>query len=220
MNPLDFKAVDVLYHKLCWLQNVFNKTRTKSAVGEREKIARAAAEVEVVEEVKRLLDQGAVLSMCDAESLYTGTFEDKGVSGFTTRKSIKKFLKEKIPDLEPSSSTSVNAQDMIHLSGTRSKALQALSDEELQNFEEQFMMMFKVAKLIRNDFEPHPTWKFSTTLEGFEVPQKLQILLNGYCKVLQVFLNTRMSSLKGECPYVLIPSCTRCCQHGRSGNRK
>ena len=44
-----------------------------NTLDERDKRSRAAAEVEIVEELKRLLEQGTVLSMRDAESLYIDT---------------------------------------------------------------------------------------------------------------------------------------------------
>ena len=76
--------------------------------------------------------------MRDAELMYTGTFEETGVSGLTTRKSIKKCLQEKIPNLEVTSSPSVNEPDMIHLSGVRSTALQAVVAEQSEDIEEHY----------------------------------------------------------------------------------
>ena len=80
LNTPDLKAIDVLYHKSYWLRHVFHTIRDNT-LDERDKISRAAAEVEIVDELKRLLEQGTVLSMRDAESLYIDTLQEKGILG-------------------------------------------------------------------------------------------------------------------------------------------
>ena len=80
LDPHDLTAIDVLYHKSYWLRHVFH-TKRDNTLDERDKISRIAAEVEIVEELKRLLEQGTVLSMRDAESLYIDTLKEKGILG-------------------------------------------------------------------------------------------------------------------------------------------
>ena len=117
---------------------------------ERDIISHAAAEVEIVEKLKRLLEQGTVLSMRDAESLYTETLKEKGIPGLCSRKSIKKFLQDKIPELEFILSPIVNQPDMSNLPEARSNAAKALAIEQTENWVDQLKMMFKVAKIIRS----------------------------------------------------------------------
>ena len=53
LDPHDLKAIDVLYHKSCWFHHVFHTMRDNS-LDERYQIFRAAAEVEIVEEFKKV----------------------------------------------------------------------------------------------------------------------------------------------------------------------
>ena len=53
LDPYHLKAIDVLYHKSCWLRHVYHTMRDNS-IDERYQIFRAAAGVEIVEEIKKL----------------------------------------------------------------------------------------------------------------------------------------------------------------------
>ena len=93
-----------------------------------------------------------MLSMRDAESLYIDIKREEHTENMLTEVN-QDILRYKIPELEFTSSPTVNEPDMLHLPEARSNAVKARANEQKENWEDQLKMMLLVAKIIRSEVE-------------------------------------------------------------------
>ena len=181
-NPSDAHAMDVLYHKKCWLKNVTNviKSNRRSNVqniADRER--RIATAISFLE--GGLMD-GKVLGMEIVESWFANIASKNGLEDARMcRKKLKQMILIEIPDVEFCKPKRVNEAERILIKKTSDAAISQAESSGGQP-EASKRAIFEAAKLLRKSVLQCNQWEFCgslTDLTSDHLPTNLILFSNG-----------------------------------------
>ena len=167
VNSDDAHAIDLKYHKNCWLKNVTNVLRKASSSDECRSslFNEAAARVEFLVLTETALRQGQIVTMSELQS----TFENvsRANDAFNTaqsRKTIKLLLQSEIPDIEFHKPRKVNEPERASIKKTRDEAIQ-LSENMKVDCNEEMKVLFDAAVTLRKVINRSKRWEFTGSFE-------------------------------------------------------
>lgn len=159
INASDAHAIDIKYHKNCWLSNVTNVIRRDSLSNtdtRAEKISKSAARIEFVTMVE--------LQLRDTQC---------------SRKTLKRLLESEIPDIEFHKAKRVNQSDRVSIKHTRDDAIHLSENINEADCEKEIKELFDAAATLRKAVNKCKRWEFSGSLENVVlsdiVPEELYL---------------------------------------------
>ena len=186
ISPGDAHAIDVLYHKACWTINVRNVLRRVEAQDiVNSNAATIASDIEFIRLVEDFLSEGNVSCMSDLYTTYLNICCSNGLDPDSnivrSRKNLKQFLYNEIPDIVFTPAKQRNSSARVSLSVTRDAAMWKLEEE---SDEHQLKMLMQAALVIHKICQSSKKWKFNGTLccEEEHIPDKLSLFFK-WCLV-------------------------------------
>ena len=138
-----------------------------------------AAKVEFISVIKRLLEDGKILSIDSANSAYLAILEGHGSSNVPSRREVRRLITQNINNVEFIRAFHRNQPDRFYLSAAKLAAIEASFTEP--DLDEQMNVVFNCAKIVRKAILCSPGWSFDGTLEPemeIIIPTKLTSLLD------------------------------------------
>lgn len=177
ITPGDAHAVDIYYHKNCWNKSVTNVLRANRYKNNSEEASRVAgSSVEFLRCIKAFLRDGNISCMADIHNTYLNICQSNEIdienTRLLSRRELKLFLQEEIPDIIFSAPKRKNESERVSLKPTVNAALQETEDR-LDNLD----IVFKAALILRKVCLSAPKWTFQGSLDDpdFKVPEELQL---------------------------------------------
>ncbi|KXJ12359.1 hypothetical protein AC249_AIPGENE6720 [Exaiptasia diaphana] len=160
----DAHAVDIKYHRLCWMQNVSNVLRkAKSNHSSHQEKHIVAAKIEFLTMVERALENGEVLNTAVVQKAYEDILSSNSVtaSSSCSRKMVRQLLLNEIPGIEFHKSSRVNEPDKVTIKKTRDSAVEEV---ESRDTDDDFKTLFKAASILRKAIAKSDMWTFTGSL--------------------------------------------------------
>ena len=178
LDATDAHAIDIKYHKNCWLRNVTNVIKKASASDKSSSdlVSEAAARIEFLAMTETALRERKILSMSDLQSTFEEVLRANDVSNATcSRKALKLLLLSEISDIEFHKPKRLNEAERVSIKETRDEAIQ-LSEDIKAKCDEEMKALFDAAAALRKVINRSKRWEFTGTLEapkGDIVPEQL-----------------------------------------------
>ena len=180
ITPHDGHAIDVLYHIRCWTANVIGVLRKTSSQPDAytKSTSYVACDVEFVGLVDEFLSNGNVSTMAALHTTYLNVCTSNGfdidATRLRSRKELKEFLKEEIPQIVFSSPKQRNSSERVSMAQTRDAAMWRLEED---SEEYQLQILSQAAKVIRKVCCSCDKWSFKGSLscEESQLPEKLSV---------------------------------------------
>ena len=175
-DATDAVANDVKYHLRCWV-NAQRKLK-KSDIQELDNIAQVVSDIEITNIVECEINNSEhpVLNMSEINECYKALLRQNGEAEDLIKDNYKRYLKllinQNISSAMFMKSPRVNEPERVCSKGVQEAALDILSNQS-----DDLDMIFKTAKLVRNELLQHPNWTFTGSFENFQQPQLLQSLI-------------------------------------------
>ena len=178
VDATDAHAIDIKYHKNCWLRNVTNviKKAPFSENSSSDLVSEAAARIEFLAMTQTALREGEILTMCELQNIFEELLRANDVQKATcSRKALKLLLLSEIPDIEFHKSKRMNEAERVIIKETRDEAIQ-LSEDVKAKSNEEMKVLFDAAATLRKAIHKSKRWEFTGTLEDVSesvVPEEL-----------------------------------------------
>ena len=167
VDPIDAHAIDIKYHKKCWLRNVTNVIR-KAPLSEEsgsDFVNQAAAKIEFLAATESTLREGQILTMAEIQTSYEQFLQENDAHATTSsRKSLKVLLQSEIPDIEFHKPMRVNEPERISIKQTRDVAIQ-LTESMKANCDDDMKVIFGAAATLRKAINRTKRREFTGKLE-------------------------------------------------------
>lgn len=176
----DAHALDIKYHKNCWLKNVSNVLRHKqsSTVESRiQLVSEAAARIEFVAITETALRERQLLTMSEVQSMMRDALAGNEAAKATySRKALKALLESEIPDIEYHKPKRRNEPERVSVKETRDEAIQ-LAETIKVDCNKEMKTLFDAAMYLRNAINKSKRWEFTGTLGDADdaVPEELYL---------------------------------------------
>ena len=167
LDATDAHAIDIKYHRNCWLRNVTNGIKKASACykSSLDLVREAAARVEFLAMTETALREGKILTMSDLQSTFEEVLRANDVSNATcSRKALKLLLLSEISDIEFHKPKRLNEADRVTIKETQDEAIQ-LSEDIKAKCNEEMKTLFDAAAALRKAINRCKRWEFTGTLE-------------------------------------------------------
>lgn len=178
VDATDAHAIDIKYHKNCWLRNVTNviKKASFSENSSSDLVSEAAARIEFLAMTQTALREGEILTMSELQNMFEEVLRVNDVQKATcSRKALKLLLLSEIPDIEFQKPKRLNEAERVTIKETRDEAIQ-LSEDVKTKCNEEMKVLFEDAATLRKAIHKSKRWEFTGTLEDVSesvVPEEL-----------------------------------------------
>ena len=154
IDSCDAHAVDIRYHKCCWLYNVSNvlrKPKEDEEMAFNEKTKTAAAKIEFLTMVERALENGEDLNTALLHKEYEDILSFNNVtSSKSSRKMVKNLILNEVPGVEFHKPARVNDDpEKVTIKKLRDKAVIDASSRD-SNPDDDLQKVFDAAAILRN----------------------------------------------------------------------
>ena len=140
---------------------------------------KVAADIEFLHLIQELLKKGKILSLEDAQKVYTNILQDHLYNWFPSRKSVRQLLAENVDGIEFVSAYRRNESDRFCLSAAKMAAIEK-AVKQSSHISCELKVLYDCSKIIRKEIQEANTWHFKGTLNidaQDNVPTKLFTLL-------------------------------------------
>ena len=171
-------AIDIKYHKNCWLRNVTNviKKASFSDNSSSDLVSEAAARIEFLATTQTALREGEILTMSELQNTFEELLRANDVKKAPcSRKALKLLLLSEIPNIEFHKPRRVKESERVTIKETRDEAIQ-LSENTKAKCNEEMKVLFDAAATLRKAIHKSKRWEFAGTLEDVSddvVPEEL-----------------------------------------------
>ena len=178
VDSSDAHAIDIKYHKKCWLNNVTNVLRKTFSPDESKSdfMSEIAARIEFLAVTEATLRDGQILTVSDLQNTLEQVFQANDVSKVRyNRKTLKALLENEISDVEFHKPKRRNEPERVSVKTTRDEAIQ-LSEDARAKCDEELKVLFDAAKTLRKAINRSKRWEFTGTLTDIDysvVPEEL-----------------------------------------------
>ena len=178
VDATDAHAIDIKYHKNCWLRNVTNviKKASFSDNSSSDLVSEAAARIEFLATTQTALREGEIHTMSELQNTFEELLRANDVKKATcSRKALKLLLLSEIPDIEFHKPRRMNESERVTIKETRDEAIQ-LSENAKAKCNEEMKVLFDAAATLRKAIHKSKRWEFAGTLEDVSddvVPEEL-----------------------------------------------
>ncbi|KAL5007722.1 hypothetical protein ScPMuIL_016528 [Solemya velum] len=148
----DARAIDVKYHLSCWVKNVHRGEQTCNKSNERtlddRNVGIVASDIEFINLVHSLLQNGKVLNMTDLKAVYSAILRCNGVPDMHVSTGvIKEKMSSHIDDLHFMKSKRRNESDQVFSTAVRDAVM---DDALLKTTESSIQQLFSSASILRS----------------------------------------------------------------------
>lgn len=178
VDATDAHAIDIKYHKNCWLRNVTNviQKASFSDTSSSDLVSEAAARIEFLAMTQTALREGKILTMSELQNTFEELLRANDVKKATcSRKALKLLLLSEIPDIEFHKPRRINESKRVTIKETRDEAIQS-SENAKAKCNEEMKVLFDAATTLRKAIHKSKRWEFAGTLEDVSddvVPEEL-----------------------------------------------
>ena len=128
IDPTDAHAIDVLYHNVCWANNVTNVLRSNrfsnTLLEGDDRESHIATDIEFISILGGWLEDGNIMCMATLEKTYNSIAHENGIElPIMNRKKLKQLILEGIPNVEFSKPKKVNEPERVMLRITKDAAV-------------------------------------------------------------------------------------------------
>lgn len=151
LDATDAHAIDIKYHKNCWLKNVTNVIKKASASDKcsSDLVIEAAARIEFLAMTETALREGKILTTSDQQSTFEEVLRANDVANATcSRKALKLLLLSEISDIEFHKPKRLNETERVTIKKTREEAIQ-LSEDIKAQCNKEMKLLFDAASALR-----------------------------------------------------------------------
>jgi len=197
IQPEAALSIGVHYYCPCWLKHVIRaplpEDKDRAAARDPQQENKIAAGIEFLHLINELLSKGKILSLEDAQKVYTNILQDRLCDWSPSRKSVRRLLAENIDGIDFVSAYRRNESDHFCLSAAKIAAMEK-AVKQPSHINRELEVIYDCSKILRKEIQEAITWHFNGTL-GIDaqdiVPTKLFTLL-------QWILSGVVSELKTE----------------------
>ena len=175
----DAHAIDIKYHKNCWLNNVTNvlrKPSSSSAESSTNVVSEIAGKIEFLVMTEMALSEGQIITMSELQNAFEGILEANNVSHPTcSRKVLKQLLQNEIPEIEFHKPKRVNEAERVTIKKSRDAAIQ-LSETVNTACAEEMKILYDAAGILRKSINKCKKWVFTGSLDDIcsdNIPEEL-----------------------------------------------
>lgn len=164
----DAHAIDIKYHKICWVTNVTNVLRKPSSADScSSKLAsETAAKIEFLTMTEMILRDGKIATMAELQASFESILEANNVADSTyNRKALKQLLQTEIPGIDFHRAKRVNESERVSIKRTRDAAIQ-LAEDHSADTDTDMKTLFDAAAVLRKAIRNCTKWKFTGSLES------------------------------------------------------
>lgn len=155
----DAHAIDVKYHKNCYLTNVTNVMR-RSQSKSSDDSALAAAKVEFLDVTEKALGERNPVNMAVLEALYIDVLHENNVANPScSRKTLKQLISSYVPDVEFHRPKRLNEPERVTVKETRDDSI--LSYEEDCSKDTGMKSIYDAAAMLRKCINQCKNWEFT-----------------------------------------------------------
>jgi hypothetical protein len=154
----DAHAIDIKYHKNCYLNNVTNILR-RSQFQSSEDNAETAGRIEFLHITEKALREGKPLNMADLETLYINVLlENDVLNPSCSRKTLKQLISSHVPDVEFHRPKRLNEPERLTVKETRDKSI---SNNKDCSTDTEMKAIYDAAALLRKRINRSKSWTFT-----------------------------------------------------------
>lgn len=162
----DAHAIDIKYHKNCYMRNVTNVLR-QSKDSYHQDSAEIAAKVEFLDITENALREGQTLNMAELEKVYKKVLIENDVAiPSCSRKTLKQLLLTEIPGVEFHRPKRMNESERVTVKTTRDESI--LSSEDPCTKGVQMKTIYKAAAMLRKCINRCQKWVFTGRFEDID----------------------------------------------------
>lgn len=182
IDPSDAHAIDIKYHRKCWVNNVTSVLRrgeshtAASTQSNNQSASKAAGKIEFLTVVENTLRNGKILTMSKLQEEFEDILQANNVENPTsTGKVLKQLIQNKIPDVEFHRPKRVNESERVSVKTTRDATIQQAEDS-VDDYDEEMTTIFDAAKLLRKSINRSKSWVFTGSFKDLtsdHLPQEL-----------------------------------------------
>ena len=152
-------AIDIKYHKNCYLNKVTNVLR-QSQCKSSDNNAIVAARVEFLDITEKALREGKPLNMAHLEALYIDVLHKNDVAiPSCCRKTLKQLISSQIPDVEFRSPKRVNEPECVTVKETRDNSILSYEEDDSKNIG--MKSIYDAAAMLRKCINKCKSWVFT-----------------------------------------------------------
>ena len=167
-------AIDIKYHKNCYLKNVTNVLRRLESSSDQDS-GKSAAKVEFLDITRVALREGKPLNMAELEAMFTSILLENDVADPScSRKALKQFISSEIPEAEFHRPKRMNESKRLTSKEIRDKSIMLL--EEAVSKDDSMKAMYDVAAILRKCINESKKWVFISCFDDANdnhVPKEL-----------------------------------------------
>ena len=170
----DAVANDVKYHLTCWVNAKRKIVTSSSNEQELEDVTQVLADIEIINTVTEIIHESeTIIDMNSINVTYNNLMGLSENNHHNYKRYLKKLFEEYVPDIIFSRPPARNQPEIICSANTCTKSI----NKSFKNSSDDFNIIFKAAKLIRNKIISQENWKFEGDFDTFSIPQELKSLL-------------------------------------------
>lgn len=163
INPSDGHAIDIKYHRKCWMRYVVNGPRKRTSTSTSKRASSvAAAEIEFLNMLDNALNVGEIVTMADLQTNFDSIMEANNVDDPTcSRKTLKQLIQREIPGVEFHRPKKINESERVTIKRIRDKAIQLSESSNSDLGDEDIKTIFNAAILLRKSINKCQKWVFT-----------------------------------------------------------
>lgn len=154
----DAHAIDIKYHKNCYLNNVTNVVRRLESSSDQDS-GELAAKVEFLDITKKALREGKPLNMAELEAMYISVLRENDVGDPScSRKALKQLISSEIPEVEFHRPKRMNEPERVTSKEIRDESIALL--EEAVSKDTGMKAIYNAAAMLRKCINRSKKWVF------------------------------------------------------------
>ena len=155
----DATAIDIKYHKNCYLKNVTNVLRRLESSSD-EDSGKSAAKVEFLDITRMALREGKPLNMAELEAMFTSILQENDVADPScSRKALKQLISSEIPEAEFHRPKRMNESERLTSKEIRDESIMLL--EEAVSKDDSMKAIYDAAAILRKCINKSKKWVFT-----------------------------------------------------------
>ena len=152
-------AIDIKYHKNCYLKNVTNVLRRLESSSDQDS-GKSAAKVEFLDITRMVLREGKPLNMAELEAMFTSILQENDVADPScSRKALKQLISSEIPEAEFHRPKRMNESERLTSKEIRDKSIMLLQEAVSQD--DSMKAIYGTAVILQKCINKSKKWVFT-----------------------------------------------------------
>ncbi len=160
IQPEDALSIGVHYHRSRWLKHVIRASppddKDTAAAQDPQEENKIAADIEFLHLVNELLSKGKILSLEDAQNVFTNILEDHLCGWSPSRKYVRRLLADNVDGIEFVSAYRRNESDRFCLSAAKIAAIKK-AVKQPSHINRELEVIYDCSKILRKEIQEADT---------------------------------------------------------------